>query len=258
MLETAAAASVVSLFRYPVKGLSAEPLDRIDVTPGRTFPNDRVYAVEHGGPRFDPDAPAWLPKVAFLCLMKDAPLASLASRHDAATGELTLSDEGRPILRADLRSAAGREAVAAALAPYRGPGRDGALRVVEAAGHSFSDVPQKAVSIVNLASVRSLEAHSGRSIDPLRFRANLYIDGLPAWAERHWVASTVRIGDGVQMKIFKTTTRCAATEVEPGSGARDLDMIDLVEHVTDDNVCGVYGEVTAPGTLAPGQPIVVG
>ena len=56
----------------------------------------------------------------------------------------------------------------------------GAPKIVHAPGHSFSDVAAKCVHIVNLASVRELERMLGRPVDPLRFRANLYLEGAAA------------------------------------------------------------------------------
>ena len=65
------------LYRYPVKGLSPERLDRVEVTSGETLPFDRAYAIENGPGRFDAAAPRHLPKVNFLMLMRDERLATL-------------------------------------------------------------------------------------------------------------------------------------------------------------------------------------
>ncbi len=63
-------------------------------------------------------------------------------------------------------------------------------RIVEAPGHTFSDAQQKPnsttyqyVSLVNLASIEELEKVVRIAVDPLRFRANFYVSGLPAWNE---------------------------------------------------------------------------
>ena len=52
-------ARIADLYRYPVKGLSPEPLPSVSVQPGQTFPVDRRYAIENGPSGFDPAAPAW-------------------------------------------------------------------------------------------------------------------------------------------------------------------------------------------------------
>ena len=37
---------LVALYRYPVKGLSPEPLSTVEVKPGETLPHDRRYAID--------------------------------------------------------------------------------------------------------------------------------------------------------------------------------------------------------------------
>jgi uncharacterized protein YcbX len=249
--------AVAALYRYPVKGLSAEPLDTVELRVGQTVPHDRIYAVEHGPRRFDPAAPAWLPKVAFLCLMKDAPLAALSSRYEVDTGVLSLARDGVEIAAGDLGTEAGKAVILTALDGYRGPGRDGDLRLVRSPEHSFSDVPNKVISIVNLASVRALQEVSGVEIDPLRFRANLHLDGLDPWEENSWLDRTLHLPSGAALRIRKTTTRCAATEVRPGTGARDIEMLALLTRATGGLACGVYAEVTAAGRLGLGDELAL-
>jgi uncharacterized protein YcbX len=195
--------------------------------------------------------------MAFLCLMKDAPLASLTASFDAETTTLTLSQDGEVVAEGDLESDEGRAVITAALDDYRGPGRTGELRVVRAPGHSFSDVPDKVVSIINLASVRAIEEVVGRSVDPLRFRGNLHIDGLPAWAENDWVGREIQGPRGVRLKVYKTTTRCAATEVDPQRGVRDIDMMGVIRQMRGDLVCGVYARVMSGGRLQLGDELMM-
>ena len=117
----------------------------------------------------------------------------------------------------------GRAAIGDFFAAYLGIDRP---RLVRAAGHKFTDVSvvspamMRAVSVINLASVRALEQALGRTLDPLRFRANIYCDGLPAWSELDWVEKEIAIGP-VRMRGMLRTRRCAATNVNPrDSGAR--------------------------------------
>jgi uncharacterized protein YcbX len=50
-----------SIYRYPVKGLSPEPLPAVALEPGQTLPADRRYAIENGPSGFDPADPRWMP-----------------------------------------------------------------------------------------------------------------------------------------------------------------------------------------------------
>ena len=56
-------ARIVSLYRYPVKGLTPEKMDSVTLAPGETLPFDRAFAIENGPGRFDPANPRHLPKM---------------------------------------------------------------------------------------------------------------------------------------------------------------------------------------------------
>ena len=84
------AAAVAAIYRYPVKGLSAEGLDRVTLMPGECLPHDRRFAIALGSTLFDPQRPAWLSKTHFIMLMRDEKLAQLQTRFDAETGVFML------------------------------------------------------------------------------------------------------------------------------------------------------------------------
>jgi uncharacterized protein YcbX len=248
-------ARVTGLYRYPVKGFSAEPLRSVALEPGATLPADRRFAVENGPSGFDPSVPKWQPKIKFLCLMRNAKLASLQTRYEDRTGVFTLSRNGAPLAEASLHDASGRAAIEMFLEEFMGREARGPLRVIEAPNHSFSDVAAKVVHIINLASLRDLETSIGRKVHPLRFRANLYVDGLAPWSEFELLGKKITAG-GVTMKVIKRTERCAATEVDPQTAERDIDIPEALWRKTGDQDCGVYASVIAGGTLAVGDRVV--
>ena len=119
----------------------------------------------------------------------------------------------------------------------------GPPKVLHAPGFSFSDVAAKVVSIINLASVADLENYVGAPVDPLRFRANLYVTGWPAWQELDMVGRQISIGNGVRAKIVKRIVRCAATNVDPATGARDLEIPNTLMKTFGHADCGIYAQV---------------
>ena len=121
-------------------------------------------------------------------------------------------------------------------------------------GHRFMDHPQGYVSIINLASVREIEATLGRPVDPLRFRGNIYVDGWPAWIENATTGQSVRIG-GAEGRVFKTITRCLATHVDPTSGEVDIDMTGTLFHAFNHLLCGVYVDIERGGDLMLGDDV---
>src|SRR5947208_1871965 len=112
------APKIHAIYRYPVKGLSPEPLGRTALAVGATVPGDRLYAVENGPSGFDPAAPRYQPKQRYLMLMQNERLARLRTRFDERSQVLTIDSEGREAARGDLPTADGRATVESFLAAY--------------------------------------------------------------------------------------------------------------------------------------------
>jgi uncharacterized protein YcbX len=249
-------AEIAGLYRYPVKGLTPEPLQRVALTAGQTVPGDRRYAIENGPTGFDPAAPAWQPKTQYLMLMRNERLAALRCHFEEATNLLTISKDGEMVARGDLETAEGRTAIESYFATSFQSELKGPPKVLTGGGHSFSDVARKVISIINLQSVAAIEDMVGTSVHPLRFRANLYCHGWPAWHEAGLLDRTLAIGD-VRLKVVKRITRCAATNVDPDTAARDLDIPATLMQRLGHNECGIYAEVISSGTIGVGDHIEV-
>jgi uncharacterized protein YcbX len=247
-------ATVESIYRYPVKGLSPESLDGVRLEVGATLPADRMYAIENGPSGFDPAAPKYFPKTQFLMLMRNERLAALDTRYDDATHTLVIDGEGRELARGDLSTKEGRLAIEAFFRRYMPNELRGPPKVLSTPGHSFSDVAAKVVSIINLASVQAIEDVVGAPVHPLRFRGNLYVEGWPAWHEFSLVGSEIAIG-GARLKVVKRIVRCAATDVDPDTGIRDLAIPATLMRTFDHADCGVYAQVIEGGEIAPGDTI---
>lgn len=247
-------AAIASLFRYPVKGLSPELLPSVSLRVGQTLPADRAYAIENGPSGFDPADPQYFPKIKFLMLMRNERLAALRSRYDADNDVLTIEADGREVARGDLGTPEGRAAIEQFFAANFTAELNGRPKILSAPGHSFSDVAKKVVSIINLSSVAALEQVVGQPIHPLRFRANLYVTGWPAWHEFDLLGRTLAIGDA-RLKIVKRIVRCAATNVDPDTAARDLEIPATLMRTFGHADCGVYAEVITGGEIAGGDAI---
>lgn len=251
------AARIQSIYRYPVKGLSPEPLARAHLAVGTYFPGDRLFAIENGPSGFDPGDPQHQPKTKYLMLMRDERLATLRTRFEDATGTLSIDQDGREGVRADLGTRDGRLAVEAFFRRFMPGDLRGPPKVLTAPeGYRFTDSRSGFVSIINLASVAALEAVVGVPVHPLRFRANLYVDGWPAWHEFDLVGREIAIGN-VRLKGIKRIVRCAATNVDPDTGMRDLTIPATLMKTWNHADCGIYAEVIAAGDITTGDAITV-
>src|SRR5262249_22709158 len=199
--------------------------------------------------------PAYLPKSRFLMLMRNERLAALRTTFDQTTDTLAITADGHAAARGDLRTPEGRAAIEQFFAAFCADELRGPPKVLHAPGHSFSDVARKVVSIINLASVAELETIIGVPVDPLRFRANLYVEGWPAWSELDLVGREIAVGNSARLKIVRRIVRCAATNVDPDTGVRDLAIPDTLMRNLGHTDCGIYAEVIGGGAIITGDEV---
>lgn len=249
-----ATARIEAIYRYPVKGLSPEAMPRTRLAVGATLPCDRLYAIENGRSGFDPRQPRHQPKTRYLMLMRNERLARLRTRYEPSSHTLTVALDGGKGVRGDLATASGRGAIEGFFAEFCRDELAGAPRILHAPGFSFSDVARKVVSIVNLSSVAALGQLLGTRVDPLRFRANVYLSGWPAWHELDLVGQEIAIGEG-RLRVVKRIVRCAATNVDPQTGRRDLAIPETLLRAYGHANCGIYAEVVTAGEIALGEEV---
>lgn len=254
--EEVAAVRVEALYRYPVKGLTAEALGEAVLSAGEAMPGDRVFALAHGDAPFDEGAPAWLHKSHFGCLMANPRLAAVHASWDERRGVLLLRLPGEPPFAGDTATAEGRAAIGERLAAAVGPEARGRPRFVHAAGHHFADHPDRLISLLNLASLASLEREMGRALDPLRFRANLHFSGAAPWAEQGWIGRLIEVGRA-SVRVVEMIERCAATGVNPMTAERDCDPVADLRATFGHAEIGVYARVERSGRVAVGDPLVL-
>lgn len=244
---------VAALARHPVKGFTPEPLKSVTLSAGAHFPGDRLYAVEDGPCGFDPETPEHIKKTAFTVLARLPQVAAVRTRWNEDEGTLTAWHADFGEITADLDGEAGRSVFAVWLSAVLGDAVRGPLKVLAAPdGFRFMDSRTGFVSIINLESVRDLEAKTSRKIDPARFRGNIMVEGWPAWSELEMADRKLTIG-GASLTGIKPITRCAATHVDPHSAQRDLDVLKALFDHYGHVLFGLYARVDAGGTVSVGD-----
>jgi hypothetical protein len=251
--------TITALYRFPVKGLSPEALETVSLQAGRGFPRDRELAFTNGRWSYDSDQYTPHPKTAFLMLMQHERLAALRTQVSAEGGLLRVQPPTGPGLEVSLEDPADLERAGRFFADYLGVSGP-QPQLVKAGQHRFTDVSvvsptlMQAVSVINLASVRDLGARMGCELDPMRFRANVYFDGGEPWEELGWIDHELQLGE-VPARAVLRTRRCAATNVDPTTGVRDLGIPQaLIKHYRHGDM-GVYVELLGSGTLRRGDPL---
>ncbi len=243
--------TITGLYRYPIKGLSAQPLTFCNLEAGLPLVNDRVFALVRPGAPVDPFEPLWGKKGLFAMLMLDEQLASVRTFVDTDTLRFTATRNDVVVAEGNLADSDDREALEhffwSLLPAFPVPPK----LVRSKAGH-FMDKPDNVVSLVNLATVRDLERRWNVDIDPMRFRANIYIDDVEPWAEFDWVGHSISVGDAI-LKIDRRNGRCGATNVDPVSGLRNRDIPGQLRATFGHKDLGLYLAVQQSGTISSGQ-----
>ncbi len=250
-------AIVDSLHCWPVKGLSGQQLGHMELKAHEPYAHDRLWAIERAGPLFDAANPRHIPKGKFFQLVNTPKLAQLKSAYDPDSTRLTLLLEGKEVASGELRTEEGRRAIEDFLAEWLGELAPNRPRVVGVGTHHFFDVPKPFVSLINLGTLAALGEIVGRPLEKERerFRANIYVRGLPAWAEAEWEGRTLLLNDEPAFIARERIGRCVATEVNPETGERDVVIPRTMLQELGHKDCGLYLEPIADVTLRPGDTL---
>ncbi len=253
-------AKVSRLYHYPIKGLSPQTLKQVVLEKGKGFPFDRVYGIARHDSGYDPVAYKPLPKTHFIVLVKEERLATLKTHFDTTTHHLHIRAEGYDVFDEDISTEMGREKMADYFAtlfhlsdvekPIIAVGEN--KRFTDISVHS--ETMMHAVSLINLNSIRDLEARTATKINPLRFRGNIYLEDMPAYQEFDCLNQDILIGE-TRLKIFRRTRRCAATDVNPDTAIRDLAIPRMLMETLGHADMGVYAEVMEGGPIEIGSVV---
>ncbi len=237
------------IWRYPIKGIGAEPLETVELSADFPLPLDRAWAVlEAGGDATD----GWRSCRNFLRGAKGPSLMAVTAGINGDV--LHLSHPDRPDLTIDPVKDQAR--LFEWLAPIYPENRPAPAAVVKSPPEGMSDAPFASISILNPSSLRALGEKLGQTLDPRRFRGNLIVDGLATWEEFDLIGKTLAIGD-VRLEVVERITRCRATEANPATGKRDANTLRALEDGWGHQDFGVYAMVRTGGALSNGDTVTL-
>lgn len=246
-----------SIFRHPVKGLTPEERPSAILSPGEAIANDRRFALALGSTPVDGVVGHWMPKTSYLMLQRNEKLAQLEAVFNDDTETLTIKRGGRQVARGALTQKIGRTMIEDFFAAFMGDEARGRPKLVEAApGHALSDHNKPVISIINLASVHDMERVVGAALDPRRFRGNFLIDGLAPWTEFDLCGKRLLVGDAV-LEVTERIDRCGATNVNPLTAERDLNIPRDLQRGFGHIDCGIFARVISGGSVSAGDIVTV-
>jgi uncharacterized protein YcbX len=230
---------VTALRRYPVKSLSGELLDELELD-SRGVIGDRLWAL------VDPEGGIASGKTT----TRFRRVRELM-RHGARLG-----DDGEPVVTlADGRSArAGEPAMDELVEAMAGSGW---VLARESATPHHDAAP---IHIATTSTLAILAARVGEPIHPERLRPNVLVDtgGEPGFAEDAWVGCEIALGE-VRLRVRDRTERCVLVDhVRAGMPALSPKAGVLKAAGALNRACaGVYADVLVPGRIRVGDAVVV-
>lgn len=249
-------AALAHIYRHPIKAHGSERLEEVTLHENATLPWDRVWALAHERSRAD--GSQWERCGNFSRGATSPSLMAITCHFDEAREELTLRHPDLPTLKAKPDSD-GEEIVNWVKPIMPGDAR-ASERVIRARsaqeGQGLTDNPEPYLSILGLSSLRALSQRAGRDLSPLRFRGNLWVEGLGPWEEFEWVGKRVRLGEA-ELAIEERIDRCPATMVNPETGKRDTDTLDHLREGWGHMDFGVFARVVQSGKISVGDALEV-
>lgn len=247
------------IFRHPIKSIGAEDIGETTLSRGRSLPGDREWAVLNALAKVarltDGRASAWGPKANFLT-GRAGPSLMAVTASTRADGRLRLQHPELWHLDIDLAAPADQAKLISWLRPIWPADAPAPTAVVRAPGQPLTDEPVPYLSLIGMASLDDLSSRAGMPLSPRRFRANLWIGDWPPFAEFDLVGRQIRVGEAI-LEVVERVGRCRATDANPESGARDIDMLRLLEAEYGHTDLGVFCSVVEGGTVARGDAVEV-
>ena len=214
--------TVTSLWRHPIKAHGREEVSEVTLVPGQSMPGDRLWAVAHEAAQLD--GSNWVSCRNFTRAAGSPQLMAITCETQAH--QLRLSHPDLDDLLFDPN--ADQTAFLDWVAPLIPEGRARPVKLVEASEQGFTDSSWPSLTLCNQASHTAVEAQLGKDLSIHRWRGNIWLDGLEAWAEFDWLGRDLRLGEAV-INVRERTERCMATTANPDTGTRDADTLGALQ-----------------------------
>ena len=239
---------IEQIYRYPVKGMRAQRLEKGRLIAGGGLAQDRAFAFTSGNLPMPEGQAGWTPARSFLQMTYYPQMAGFSASVSDADSALRITAPDGSTADASL-DGSDDSAVNDLMNRHFKAGPEGGIglhRIQQPPGHwDFDDTM---VSIINLASVEWLEWVSAMTLSGLRFRGNIYVSGLAAWEEFALTGKTVRIGN-TRLKLLRPAMRCAATSADPWTGDTSIDVPGMMRQYLGHTFCGIYARVIEGGDI---------
>jgi uncharacterized protein len=220
---------VLEIVRYPVKSMAGErmPVAEID---WQGLEGDRQYGLvrRRNTARFPWFTGRDFSGLVFYRAIYGDPECPRNSKVTVIAPDGTELPLGDPRLIAALEAEAGEP-----------------LNLMQLGIGAYDSMP---VSIVTTASLKTLDAVHGASLDRRRFRTNIIVES--EGLDEEWQGQRISFGDanGAELLIAYGAPRCAMITIDPDTAKRDAKVLRTVA-LSFGNAFTMYASVARPGVL---------
>ena len=120
----------------------------------------------------------------------------------------------------------------------------------------FDTMPNSSISLINKKSISDFSNKISTNIEFERFRANIYIDGLAAWKERDWVGKTININN-IKFFVSDEISRCSATNLKPSTDIVTINLPNQLKKTYDHINMGLYIVPLQNGVISKEDKIII-
>ena len=231
---------IKNLYFSPVKSLSFNNVDTLELIKNIGIKNDRIFAFTNNLNFKDIELiknnPLKREIYNFLSLKKYPELNQYNFLFE--DNFLILKFENKRILKTDIDNQHEVKILCSKLEDML-PNINNINLLKDSMNPFFDTMPNKSISLINLNSIKDFEKLSNYQVEHERFRGNIYVEDLDKWEERKLVGKVLSIND-IKFKVIKEIPRCSATNIKPKTSDINLNIPFNLKKIYNHINLGIY------------------
>ena len=248
---------IKNLYFSPVKSLSFNNVDNLEIIKNIGIKNDRIFAFTNNLNFKDIELikknPLKREIYNFLSLKKYPEL----NQYNFLLEDnfLILKFENKIILKTDINNQHEVKILCSKLENIL-PNVNNINLLKDSKNPFFDTMPNKSISLINLNSIKDFEKLSNHQIEHERFRGNIYVEDLDKWEERRLVGKVLSIND-IKFRVIKEIPRCSATNLKPKTSDINLNIPFNLKKIYNHINLGIYLDPLNDGKINKGDLIKI-
>ena len=233
---------VSSIHFSPIKSLSFQSINTTIIKKDVGFEEDRIFAFSRGidmsHAKTIEKEPSERELIHFLTLKNTPALNKYDFKFE--NGMISIFQNNKEISTISIED---KEAISKEISKLE-PNLPGPIFFLKNELFPFYDTTNSSnvsntISLINLNSIKDFNQKISKQIEFQRFRGNIYIKDIDAFAERNWINKTIKINEA-EFKVLKHIPRCSATNLKVNSHQTDINLPNELKKIYGHMDMGIY------------------